>query len=51
MEIRMIPGNHDAVRLAEPQPGFDEELRDIMTAHDAQVHSNPSLVTVEASQC
>jgi DNA polymerase II small subunit len=47
MEIRMIPGNHDAVRLAEPQPGFDEELRDIMSAHDASVHSNPSLVTVE----
>ncbi|WP_225335819.1 DNA-directed DNA polymerase II small subunit [Halomicrobium urmianum] len=47
MEIRMIPGNHDAVRLAEPQPGFDEELRSIMTAHDAEVHSNPSLVTVE----
>ncbi|MFC7018438.1 MULTISPECIES: DNA-directed DNA polymerase II small subunit [Haloarcula] len=47
MEIRMIPGNHDAVRLAEPQPGFDEELRDIMTAHDATVHSNPSVVTVE----
>jgi len=47
MEIRMIPGNHDAVRLAEPQPGFDEKLRDIMTAHDAQVHSNPALVTVE----
>jgi len=47
IEIRMIPGNHDAVRLAEPQPAFDEELRDIMTAHDAQVHSNPSLVTIE----
>jgi len=47
MEIRMIPGNHDAVRLAEPQPGFDEELRDIMSVHDAQVHSNPALVTVE----
>jgi len=47
IEIRMIPGNHDAVRLAEPQPAFDEELRDIMTAHDAQVHSNPALVTVE----
>ncbi|WP_407067183.1 DNA-directed DNA polymerase II small subunit [Haloarcula regularis] len=47
MEIRMIPGNHDAVRLAEPQPGFDEELRDIMTAHDATIHSNPSVVTVE----
>jgi DNA polymerase II small subunit len=47
MEIRMIPGNHDAVRLAEPQPGFDEELRSIMAAHDAAIHSNPSTVTVE----
>ena len=47
MEIVMIPGNHDAVRLAEPQPGFDEELRDIMSAHDARIASNPSVVTVE----
>ena len=47
MEIIMIPGNHDAVRLAEPQPAFDEELRDIMTAHDARISGNPSTVTVE----
>ena len=47
MEIVMIPGNHDAVRLAEPQPGFDDELRDIMSAHDARITSNPSTVTVE----
>ena len=47
IEIVMIPGNHDAVRLAEPQPGFDEELREIMTAHDARIVSNPALVTVE----
>jgi DNA polymerase II small subunit len=47
MEIVMIPGNHDAVRLAEPQPGFDEELRDIMTAHDARIVSNPAMVSVE----
>ncbi|MHB9287450.1 DNA-directed DNA polymerase II small subunit [Halobacteriales archaeon Cl-PHB] len=47
IEIVMIPGNHDAVRLAEPQPAFDEELRDIMSAHDARVTSNPSTVTVE----
>jgi DNA polymerase II small subunit len=47
MEILMIPGNHDAVRLAEPQPGFDERLRDIMSAHDARITGNPSLVTVE----
>jgi DNA polymerase II small subunit len=47
MEIVMIPGNHDAVRLAEPQPAFDEELRDIMSAHDARISANPSIVTVE----
>ena len=47
MEILMIPGNHDAVRLAEPQPGFDDELRDIMSAHDARISGNPSTVNVE----
>jgi DNA polymerase II small subunit len=47
MEIVMVPGNHDAVRLAEPQPGFDEELREIMTAHDARFASNPAFVTLE----
>ncbi|MHC3436640.1 DNA-directed DNA polymerase II small subunit [Natrialbaceae archaeon A-gly3] len=47
LEIVMIPGNHDAVRLAEPQPGFDENLREIMTAHDARIVSNPSTVTLE----
>ena len=47
IEVVMIPGNHDAVRLAEPQPGFDEELREIMSAHDARIVSNPSTVTLE----
>ncbi|MGB9964355.1 DNA-directed DNA polymerase II small subunit [Halobacterium hubeiense] len=47
MEIVMIPGNHDAVRLAEPQPAFDEELRSIMSAHDARFTGNPSTVTLE----
>jgi DNA polymerase II small subunit len=47
MEVLLIPGNHDAVRLAEPQPGFDEELREIMSAHDARISGNPSTVTVE----
>ncbi|PSQ02747.1 DNA polymerase II [Halobacteriales archaeon QS_5_68_33] len=47
MEVVMIPGNHDAVRLAEPQPAFDEELRDIMSAHDARIGANPATVTVE----
>jgi DNA polymerase II small subunit len=47
MEVVMIPGNHDAVRLAEPQPAFDEELRGIMSAHDARIVGNPSTVTIE----
>jgi DNA polymerase II small subunit len=47
LEIVMIPGNHDAVRLAEPQPGFDEELRGIMSAHDPRIVGNPSTVTIE----
>ena len=47
LEIVMIPGNHDAVRLAEPQPGFDEKLRDILSVHDARISGNPSTVTIE----
>ncbi|NIB98270.1 DNA-directed DNA polymerase II small subunit [Halobacterium sp. R2-5] len=47
LDIVMIPGNHDAVRLAEPQPAFDEELRSIMSAHDARFTGNPSTVTLE----
>jgi len=47
VEVVMIPGNHDAVRLAEPQPGFDAELREIMSAHDPRIVSNPSTVTIE----
>jgi len=47
MEIIMIPGNHDAVRLAEPQPGFDDELRGIMSAHDPRIVGNPATVTIE----
>ena len=47
LDIVMIPGNHDAVRLAEPQPGFDEELRNIMSAHDPRIVGNPATVTVE----
>ncbi len=47
IEIVMIPGNHDAVRLAEPQPAFDDDLREIMSAHDARFTGNPSYVTLE----
>jgi Archaeal DNA polymerase II, small subunit/DNA polymerase delta, subunit B len=43
----LTPGNHDAVRLAEPQPGFDEQLRSIMDVHDARIHGNPATVDIE----
>ncbi|SDF84306.1 DNA polymerase II small subunit [Halorubrum xinjiangense] len=46
-EVVMIPGNHDAVRLAEPQPGFNDEIREILDVHDAQIVSNPATVSVE----
>ncbi len=47
IEVVMIPGNHDAVRLAEPQPGFDDEIRSILDVHDPQIVSNPATVSVE----
>jgi DNA polymerase II small subunit len=47
IEIVMIPGNHDAVRLAEPQPGFDDDIRDILSVHDARIVGNPAMVTIE----
>ena len=46
-DVVMIPGNHDAVRLAEPQPGFGDEIRSIMDVHDARIVSNPATVSVE----
>ncbi|MFB6217745.1 MAG: metallophosphoesterase family protein, partial [Halobacteriaceae archaeon] len=47
IEVVMIPGNHDAVRLAEPQPAFDEDLREILSVNGARVVGNPSTVTIE----
>lgn len=43
----MIPGNHDAVRLAEPQPAFTDEIADILAVHDARITGNPSTVSLE----
>ncbi|MBU0498059.1 MAG: DNA-directed DNA polymerase II small subunit, partial [Candidatus Thermoplasmatota archaeon] len=41
--ITMIlqPGNHDAVRPAEPQPTFEKEIRDLFTGKDFQFVGNP----------
>ncbi len=47
LEVVLIPGNHDAVRLAEPQPGFYEGVRDIIGGHGATIVSNPTTLEVE----
>ena len=46
IEIVTITGNHDSVRLAEPQPALDERFREPF-ADNVSFHGNPSVVTVE----
>tara|TARA_B110000263_G_scaffold248028_1_gene262086 strand:+ start:658 stop:2109 length:1452 start_codon:yes stop_codon:yes gene_type:complete len=47
ISVVMIPGNHDAVRLAEPQPAFNDEIRKILSSQNTHFTSNPSTVTIE----
>jgi DNA polymerase II small subunit len=35
------PGNHDAVRPAEPQPAFEKEIRDLFSGKDISFVGNP----------
>jgi DNA polymerase II small subunit len=37
----MQPGNHDAVRPAEPQPTFEREIQDLFTSMDIRFIGNP----------
>jgi DNA polymerase II small subunit len=39
--IILQPGNHDAVRPAEPQPAFEKEIRDLFTGKDYIFVGNP----------
>ena len=48
IQIIMIPGNHDAVRLAEPQPMLDDEFMSLFDSHDITATSNPSTITIES---
>jgi len=43
VELIISPGNHDAVRRAEPSPALDKNLMDI----DAYLVGNPSYVEIE----
>ncbi|MDY6764948.1 MAG: metallophosphoesterase family protein [Halobacteria archaeon] len=46
IEIITITGNHDSVRLAEPQPALGEEFRDPFGSN-VRFLSNPSMVNIE----
>lgn len=47
IEVVIIPGNHDAVRLAEPQPAFGDEVATRFEPIDATLVSNPGWVEIE----
>ena len=42
ISIILQPGNHDAVRPAEPQPTFDKEIQKLFSANDVTFVANPS---------
>lgn len=41
ISIVIQPGNHDAVRPAEPQPTFEKEIRDLFSGKDIKFVGNP----------
>jgi len=41
ISIVLQPGNHDAVRPAEPQPTFEKEIRDLFSGKDITFVGNP----------
>ena len=47
VKIIMQPGNHDAVRLALPQPAFEREITDIFANLDIQFIGNPCYLSLE----
>ncbi|MCS7134257.1 MAG: metallophosphoesterase [Candidatus Pacearchaeota archaeon] len=46
IKIIVCPGNHDAVRLLEPQPKFNQEIIDIFNSENIFFTTNPSLVNI-----
>jgi DNA polymerase II small subunit len=51
IQIIICPGNHDAVRLAEPQPAFFEEfVGEMMHLPNVTLISSPGMVTIDKSE-
>ena len=47
----IIPGNHDAIKLAEPQPPLNKDFATpLSTLKNAFLLSNPSMVNIESSR-
>ncbi|MDY6775499.1 MAG: DNA-directed DNA polymerase II small subunit [Halobacteria archaeon] len=46
IDVITIPGNHDSVRLAEPQPALPDEFREPF-AENVEFYGNPSTVDLE----
>lgn len=51
IQLIICPGNHDAIRLAEPQPSFHKIFsKPLMGLANAVLVSNPSLVNIGSTQ-
>jgi DNA polymerase II small subunit len=46
IEIILMPGNHDAVRLAEPQPPIPKEYQDLFSNSNIKFLSNPTYFSI-----
>jgi DNA polymerase II small subunit len=46
ISILMQPGNHDAVRPAEPQPTFEKEIQDLFSGKDITFIGNPCYFSI-----
>lgn len=50
IQIVMCPGNHDSVRIAEPQPRMNEFSQILLELKNLTLVSNPSFVTVHKNK-
>jgi DNA polymerase II small subunit len=48
IKIILQPGNHDAVRPAEPQPTFEKEIQNLFSANDVNFVGNPSTFSLHS---
>lgn len=47
IQLLMMPGNHDAVRLAEPQPALPEEIQSMFDRSHTAFLGNPCYLEIE----